>query len=77
MSLNLIGSFCGSGTNSFGVMNGPSGTAGGIFTYELNSGGNVTYASAAIEVPAKHDRKEGFEHKVALYDGFYMRNLDG
>jgi type IV pilus assembly protein PilW len=59
------------------VMNGPAGGGAGVFTYELNPGGNVTYATASIEVPAKADRREGHPHRVALYDGFYMRNLDG
>ena len=59
------------------VMNGPAGGGAGVFTYELNPGGNVTYATASVEVPAKSDRRQGHEHKVAFYDGFYMRNLDG
>jgi prepilin-type N-terminal cleavage/methylation domain-containing protein len=59
------------------VMNGPAGSGAGVFTYELNPGGNVTYATASVEVPAKSDRRQGHEHMVAFYDGFYMRNLDG
>jgi type II secretory pathway pseudopilin PulG len=60
------------------VLNGPAGTGltNPIFRYETNSSGNVTYAEAAVDVPAKGDRRLGHAHKIALYDGFYMRNLD-
>jgi prepilin-type N-terminal cleavage/methylation domain-containing protein len=60
------------------VLNGPNGTGGTnpIFTFETNASGNVTYATAAVDVPAKGDRQVGHRHKIPLYDGFYMRNLD-
>jgi hypothetical protein len=61
------------------VLNGPagSGSVNPIFSYETNSAGAIIYAQASIDVPAKGDRKEGHDHKIAFYDGFYMRNLDG
>jgi hypothetical protein len=60
------------------VLNGPHGTGATnpVFRYETNPSGTVTYAEAAIDVPAKGGRTHGHAHKIALYDGFYMRNLD-
>jgi type II secretory pathway pseudopilin PulG len=35
------------------------------------------YVGARVEVAARGDRKDGYDHRVILEDGFYMRNLDG
>jgi Tfp pilus assembly protein PilX len=35
------------------------------------------YVSATVEVAARGDLKDGYDHRVVLADGFYMRNLDG
>ncbi|HEV3376873.1 MAG TPA: hypothetical protein VG126_06305 [Thermoleophilaceae bacterium] len=35
------------------------------------------YISATVEVAARGDLKDGYDHRVILEDGFYMRNLDG
>jgi hypothetical protein len=66
------------------VLNGPAG--GGtpnpnpVFAYEYKPGAVAgdppIYAYVSIDVPAKGDRKQGHNHKIALYDGVYMRNLD-
>jgi competence protein ComGC len=36
------------------------------------------YVEAKVEVPSRGERKAGYgyEHRIALHDGFYMRNLD-
>jgi hypothetical protein len=66
------------------VLNGPAG--GGtpnpnpVFGYEYKPGALTgdppIYAYVSIDVPAKGDRQQGHNHKIALYDGVYMRNLD-
>jgi type II secretory pathway pseudopilin PulG len=66
------------------VLNGPAG--GGtpnpnpVFRYEYKPGAVAgdppIYAYVSVDVPAKGDRKQGHNHKIALYDGVYMRNLD-
>jgi prepilin-type N-terminal cleavage/methylation domain-containing protein len=52
-----------------------------VFTYTTNTDGAITYVRVAIDVPARGERAVGsaasYEHQVGLYDGFYMRNLDG
>jgi Tfp pilus assembly protein PilX len=35
------------------------------------------YVSATVEVAARGDLNDGYDHRVILEDGFYMRNLDG
>jgi hypothetical protein len=35
------------------------------------------YVGAKVEVAARGDLKNGYEHRIVLEDGFYMRNLDG
>ena len=52
-----------------------------VFTYTTNTDGAITYVRVAIDVPARGERKIGsagsYDHQIGLYDGFYMRNLDG
>jgi type II secretory pathway pseudopilin PulG len=75
----VVGGVKGSGTVVIDrILNGPAGTGATnpVFTYETNSSGVVTYAEAAVDVPARGGRVNGHAHKIALYDGFYMRNLD-
>jgi type II secretory pathway pseudopilin PulG len=52
-----------------------------VFTYTTNTNGAITYVRVAIDVPARGERAVGsaasYDHQVGLYDGFYMRNLDG
>jgi prepilin-type N-terminal cleavage/methylation domain-containing protein len=49
-----------------------------VFTYTNNIESQMTYVQAKVDVPARGDRKlgHGNKHKVALYDGFYLRNID-
>jgi type II secretory pathway pseudopilin PulG len=51
------------------------------FTYTTNTSGAITYVRVAIDVPARGERNIGtsgsYEHQIGLYDGFYLRNLDG
>jgi type II secretory pathway pseudopilin PulG len=35
------------------------------------------YVRAVVEVGARGDLQSGYDHRVVLDDGFYMRNLDG
>jgi type II secretory pathway pseudopilin PulG len=35
------------------------------------------YVRAVVEVAARGDLNDGYDHRVVLDDGFYMRNLDG
>jgi Tfp pilus assembly protein PilX len=35
------------------------------------------YVSATVEVAARGDLDDGYDYRVVLADGFYMRNLDG
>jgi hypothetical protein len=53
------------------VLNGTS-----VFTYTPNAT-DPTYVQALIEVAARGDLEQGYEHRVALDDGFFMRNRDG
>jgi type II secretory pathway pseudopilin PulG len=51
-----------------------------VFTYTTNASGAVTYVRTAIDVPARGERDPGtnaYQHQIGLYDGFYLRNLDG
>jgi type II secretory pathway pseudopilin PulG len=52
-----------------------------VFTYTTNADGAITYVRVAIDVPARGERKVGsagsYDHQIGLYDGFYLRNLDG
>jgi len=60
------------------ILNGPSSsTPSPVFTYTTNASGQITYVKATVEASAKGDLKQGFTHRVALHDGFYMRNRDG
>jgi Tfp pilus assembly protein PilX len=36
---------------------------------------STSYVRALVEVAARGDLKDGYDHKVVLDDGFYMRNL--
>jgi formylmethanofuran dehydrogenase subunit A len=36
---------------------------------------STSYVRAVVEVAARGDLKDGYDHKVVLDDGFYMRNL--
>jgi hypothetical protein len=36
-----------------------------------------SYVRALVEVAAAGDLKNGYDHRVVLDDGFYMRNIDG
>jgi type II secretory pathway pseudopilin PulG len=35
------------------------------------------YVGAKVEVAARGGLKDGYDHRIILEDGFYMRNLDG
>jgi type II secretory pathway pseudopilin PulG len=77
----VVGGVKGAGTLLIDrVMNGPAG--GGspnpnpVFAYETNPAGTVTYAHVSVDVPARGERADGHPHKIGLYDGVYMRNLD-
>lgn len=51
-----------------------------IFTYTTNTSGAITYVKVAIDVPARGERNtnvNAYQHEIGLYDGFYLRNLDG
>ena len=52
-----------------------------VFTYTTNTDGAITYVKVAVDVPARGERAVGsagsYEHQIGLYDGFYLRNLDG
>jgi type II secretory pathway pseudopilin PulG len=52
-----------------------------VFTYTTNTDGAITYVRVAIDVPARGERNIGsvasYDHQIGLYDGFYLRNLDG
>ena len=50
------------------------------FTYTTNTSGAITYVKVAIDVPARGERAthvNAYQHQIGLYDGFYLRNLDG
>jgi hypothetical protein len=49
------------------VLNGTS-----VFTLH-----GTNYVAALVEVAAKGDLENGYDHRVALDDGFYMRNISG
>jgi type II secretory pathway pseudopilin PulG len=49
------------------VLNGSS-----VFTTPT---GSTNYVRAVVEVAARGDLKDGYDHRVVLDDGFYMRNL--
>jgi hypothetical protein len=38
---------------------------------------STSYVRALVEVAARGDLKNGYDHRVVLDDGFYMRNLGG
>jgi Tfp pilus assembly protein PilX len=48
----------------------------GVFTY-TPSAADPTYVEAKVDVSARGDLKDGYDHLVALHDGFYMRNRGG
>jgi prepilin-type N-terminal cleavage/methylation domain-containing protein len=55
------------------VLNG----TGTVFSYTTDEQtGQITYVAVKLEVPASGDLKQGHPHRVALDDGFYMRNRD-
>jgi hypothetical protein len=47
-----------------------------VFTYETNAVGQVSYVRVRVEVPARGDLKVGHRHRIALHDGFFLRNTD-
>lgn len=47
-----------------------------VFSHVTNASGKVTYVEVRIEVPARGDLRAGHGHRIALHDGFYMRNVD-
>jgi type II secretory pathway pseudopilin PulG len=57
------------------VLNGTA--ANPVFTYPPGSPLAHYYVAVKMEVPAAGDLAEGFQHKVVLDDGFYLRNLSG
>jgi prepilin-type N-terminal cleavage/methylation domain-containing protein len=50
-----------------------------VFTYTTNTGGAINHVRVAIDVPARGERPlnaNSYGHRISLYDGFYLRNLD-
>jgi type II secretory pathway pseudopilin PulG len=66
------------------VVTGPSQmSAGELVIDRVVNGSSVftltgtNYVRALVEVAAKGDLREGYDHRVVLDDGFYMRNVSG
>ena len=60
------------------ILNGPSsGSPSPVFTYTTNPAGEIAYVKVAVEASTKGHLKQGFTHRAAFHDGFYMRNRDG
>jgi type II secretory pathway pseudopilin PulG len=56
------------------VLNGAAGSPTPVFV--RGSAPATDYVRATVEVAARGDLKDGYDHKILLEDGFYMRNLD-
>lgn len=60
------------------VLNGASGSPTPVFTTtDVDADGRIDYVRAVVEVAARGDLKNGYDNRVVLDDGFYMRNRDG
>jgi type II secretory pathway pseudopilin PulG len=65
------------------VLSGGTWTGGEVVIDRVLNGTNVfsstppDYVGATVEVAARGNLQEGYDHRVILDDGFYMRNLDG
>jgi type II secretory pathway pseudopilin PulG len=57
-----------------GVLNGAVDSATPVFV--RGSAPTTDYVKTTVEVSAKGDLKNGYDHRILLEDGFYMRNLD-
>jgi type II secretory pathway pseudopilin PulG len=55
------------------ILNGTP--ANPVFAYSPNAT-RPTFVRARIEVPSRGERASGYNRKVVLDDGFYLRNLD-
>jgi type II secretory pathway pseudopilin PulG len=56
------------------VLNGAPGST--IPVFERGTAPATDYVKATVEVAARGDLKNGYDHRILLEDGFYMRNLD-
>jgi hypothetical protein len=55
----------------------PTGTpTAPVFEFVDKPAIGTTFVNAKVEVPAAGERQSGHQHRVALDDGFYMRNTD-
>jgi type II secretory pathway pseudopilin PulG len=65
------------------IVTGSTQTGGEVVIDRVLNGNSVfstpstSYVRALVEVAARGDLRDGYDHKVVLDDGFYMRNLDG
>jgi type II secretory pathway pseudopilin PulG len=65
------------------VLSGVTWTAGEVVIDRVLNGTTVfsstppDYVGAKVEVAARGNLQDGYDHRVILEDGFYMRNLDG
>jgi hypothetical protein len=65
------------------VVSGGNATGGEVVIDRVLNGTTVftltgtNYVRALVEVAARGDLKDGYDHKVALDDGFYLRNVSG
>jgi type II secretory pathway pseudopilin PulG len=65
------------------VLSGGTWTAGEVVIDRVLNGTTVfsstppDYVGARVEVAARGNLQDGYDHRVILEDGFYMRNLDG
>jgi hypothetical protein len=65
------------------VLSGGTWTGGQVVIDRVLNGTTVfsltppDYVGARVEVAARGSLKDGYDHRVILDDGFYMRNLDG
>jgi type II secretory pathway pseudopilin PulG len=65
------------------VISGGTWTTGEVVIDRVLNGTTVfsstppDYVGARVEVAARGNLQEGYDHRVILEDGFYMRNLDG
>jgi prepilin-type N-terminal cleavage/methylation domain-containing protein len=57
------------------VLNGAASTPLGERVFEYPNG-RLSYVRVRLVVPARGNRTQGYEHKVVLDDGIYMRNCD-
>jgi type II secretory pathway pseudopilin PulG len=65
------------------LVNGTAKTGGDVIVDRVLNGTGVftatgaNYVRVAVEVAARGDLKNGYDHSVVLDDAIYMRNLDG